>query len=188
MKGIMKESVNKIISGIHKNCTTEQIERHLKIGARLNLKAINADHYLELKDMHKAYDLCKDFAETELSLYSNFENDNILKYFTGMQKWRMLSEVISASSKGEIVYKECLSKKLKCSHKTLTKYIDECIEAGYFVYLDPITGGCKDKRIINIRPSEDTIVAFINWNVSNILSTLDFVKKHCKINLTFNAA
>ena len=95
-------------------------------------------------------------------------------------KWKLLIEIISKSSKGEIVYKEQLAKVINCSHKTLTKYIDECIEGGFFVYLNPVNKTVLDKRIINIRPSEEVIVAFINYSIEKIVLSIDLLKEFSK--------
>ena len=51
--------------------------------------------------------------------------------------------------------------------------------------LNPISGEIKDKRIVNIRPSEDLIIDFVNYSVQNVVKTLNFVKNHCKIELDF---
>ena len=59
--------------------------------------------------------------------------------------------------------------------------IDECIEGSFFIYLNPINQVVKDKRIVNIRPSEELIIAFINYQVEKIQNSLAFLKEHSRI-------
>jgi len=181
----MNKQINPISEGMNLRVSKEELTRHQKIGARLNLELIGADHVKQEKTMHKAINLCRDFASLGLSKFKHITENKILKYFSNGQKWELLLRVIHASALGEIVYKEKLSKKLNCSQKTLTKYIDECIEAGYFVFLDPIGSKITDKRIINIRPSEDLIVEFVNYKVQIITGYLKFCQNHCKIDIKY---
>ena len=181
----MDKQINTISEGMNLRVSKEELTRHQKIGARLNLELIGAEHIKEEKTMHKAFNLCRDFASLGLAQYKHFTENKILKYFSGPQKWELLLRVIHSSSLGEVVYKEKLSKKLNCSQKTLTKYIDECIDAGYFVYLDPTGTKITDKRIINIRPSEDLIVEFVNYKVKKIEGYLKFCQNHCKIDIKY---
>ena len=178
----MNKTINKEMSN---KATPEQIKRHDDIGKRLNLNLINAEHNICIKNMHKGFQFCTDIVDNEIALYDHYKNSKTLKYFSGMEKWNLLLEVIKCSSAGEIVYKEKLAKKLQCSHKTLNKYINEALEGGLFIMLNPMSGKIKDKRIINIRPSEDLIIDFINYSVQNVVKTLNFVKNHCKIELDF---
>lgn len=181
----MDKKINPISEGMNLRVSKEELTRYHKIGARLNLKLIGAEHIKEEKTMHKAFNLSKDFSLLGLSQYKHFTSNKILKYFHGQQKWELLLRVMNSSASGEIVYKEKLSKKLNCSQKTLTKYIDECIDAGFFVYLDPVANKIRDKRIINIRPSEDLAVEFINYKIEKIQGYLKFCQNHCKIDIKY---
>ena len=178
----MNKTINKEMSS---KATPEQIKRHNDIGKRLHLNLINAEHNVCIENMHKGFQFCHDIVNNEIALYDHYKNSKTLKYFSGMEKWNLLLEVVRCSSTGEIVYKEKLAKKLRCSHKTLTKYINEALEGGLFIMLNPISGVIKDKRIVNIRPSEDLIIDFVNYSVQNVVKTLNFVKNHCKIELDF---
>lgn len=173
---------NKVIhKGMNKLASKAALTRHDRIGKKLNLALIQADHVIDIDNMHKGYDLCKDMVIFEINHYKHFTNSKFLKYFSGHDKWLLLLEIIKSSSKGEIIYKEQLARKIKCSHKTLTKYIDECIEGSFFIYLNPINQVVKDKRIVNIRPSEELIIAFINYQVEKIQNSLAFLKEHSRI-------
>ena len=178
------QTKNKYIhEGMDQIANEKSIARHNKIGARLKLHLIKAEHLINTSDMHKGYNFCRDVTYAEIEHYKDFTESNVLKYFNGMEKWKLLLEVIHSSSCGKVVYKEELSRKTKCSHKTLTKYINECIEAGYFIYLDPINQKIQDKRIINLRPSEDLIVAFINYSVARIENSIKLLKSYSKYNV-----
>lgn len=178
------ENKNKYIhEGMDQIANDKSLARHNKIGARLKLHLIKAEHLINTNDMHKGYNFCRDITDAEIEHYKHFTENNVLKYFNGMEKWKLLLEVVHSSACGKIVYKEELSKKIKCSHKTLTKYINECIEAGYFIYLDPINQKIQDKRIINLRPSEDLIVEFINFSVARIEYSIKLLKSYSKIKI-----
>lgn len=179
----MNKQINPIYEGMNLRVSKEELTRYHKINARLNLELIGAEKKKE--NMHDTYNLSKDFSLLGLSQYKYFTQNKILKYFDGQQKWELLLRVMISSASGEIVYKEKLSKKLNCSQKTLTKYIDECIDAGFFVYLDPTGTKITDKRIINIRPSEDLAVAFINYKIETIQGYLKFCQNNCKIDLKY---
>lgn len=180
----MDKQINPIYEGMNLRVSKEELTRYYKINARLNLELIGAEH-TKKEDMHEIYNLSKDFSLLELSLYKHFTTNKILKYFNGQQKWELLLRVMNSSASGEIFYKEKLSKKLNCSQKTLTKYIDECIDAGFFIYLVPVSNKIKDKRIINIRPSEDLAVEFINYKIKTIQGYLKFCQNHCKIDIKY---
>jgi len=176
--------MNNIINeGMNLKISKEELKRFENISKKLNLKLINAEKKKE--EMHETYNLSKDFSSLGLSQYKHFKSNKMLKYFQGQQKWELLLRVMNSSASGDIVYKEKLSKKLNCSQKTLTKYIDECIDAGFFVYLDPVANKIRDKRIINIRPSEDLAVEFINYKIEKIQGYLKFCQNHCKIDIKY---
>ena len=179
----MDKQTNLISEGMNLRVSKEELKRYENISNKLNLKLINAEKKKE--NMHETYNLSKDFSSLGLSQYKHFTENKILKYFCGMQKWELLLRVIHSSALGEVVYKEKLSKKLNCSQKTLTKYIDECIDAGFFVYLNPTGTKITDKRIINIRPSEDLAVEFINYKIETIQGYLKFCQNHCKIDIKY---
>tara|TARA_R110002012_G_scaffold229344_1_gene401889 strand:- start:271 stop:816 length:546 start_codon:yes stop_codon:yes gene_type:complete len=176
----MNKTNKTIVPNMEQHLNAAALKRHNNIGEKLDLKLIHAEHLINLTNMSRGYDLCATFADNERLHYKSFYNNPSLKYFNGMDKWKLLIEIISKSSKGEIVYKEQLAKVINCSHKTLTKYIDECIEGGFFVYLNPVNKTVLDKRIINIRPSEEVIVAFINYSIEKIVLSIDLLKEFSK--------
>jgi len=178
----MKNKKNQYIhEGMDQIANDKSLARHNSIGERLKLHLIKAEHIISTKEMHKGYTFCADLTKYELSHFKQFNDNHVLKYFDCVEKWKLLLEVILSSSKAEVIYKEQLAKKIRCSHKTLSKYINECVEAGFFIYLDPINRKIQDKRIVNLRPSEDTIVAYINYMVERMKDCVNLLKNHSKM-------
>jgi hypothetical protein len=61
------------------------------------------------------------------------------------------------------------------SYKTVASIIDEGLVKGYFVNLKSSDiDKINDKKIHNIRPSEDLVVDFINWNIDAICILRDY--------------
>jgi len=159
----MKANIIKLKKGIENNFSKKQLIRATTIIDKLKpiYKKIFADHHCKLENIYKVLNMSKDFFDTK-------------------DKWLMLNEIIKASAAGELVYKECLSKKLGISAKTLNKYIDEALEGDLFIIMEPYSNIKKDNRIVNIRPSVELTVAYIDYNVSKILDNLTFLENYCK--------
>ena len=78
---------------------------------------------------------------------------------------------------------EEIAKKLpEYSYKTIASIIDEGIQKGFYVPLEPYENsvGKKiiDKKVKNIRPSLDLITSFYNWNIDRIARISDILKKY----------
>ena len=93
--------------------------------------------------------------------------------------------VIAASASGEILYKEKLAKKVNSSHKTVLKIVDDLLDEGSFIKMPPHTNPNLDARIINIRPSVDVTVAFIDYNIRSMINSMKFITAYTKIKLQF---
>ena len=52
------------------------------------------------------------------------------------------------------------------------------IKKGYFLKLSPRSIKSTDSKIRNIRPSEDLVIEFINWNIDMVSSIANFIKKY----------
>ena len=63
------------------------------------------------------------------------------------------------------------------SYKTIAQIIDEGIAKGFFLKLAP-REKMKDLKIRNIRPSEELVVEFINWNIDLVATISSFQKKY----------
>ena len=99
-----------------------------------------------------------------------------------VKKAKVFTLIFLANENGEPIYKEEISKKLpEYSYKTIATIVDEGVEKGYYVPLDPYTNKIvKDKKIKNIRPSEDIVTEYLNWNIHRISKVADMIDKYKK--------
>ena len=95
------------------------------------------------------------------------------------KKMKVFLLLFEANEQGREIYKESISSKLpEYSYKTIAQIIDQGIAKGYFVKLRPRRCELKDSKIRNIRPSEDLVVEFMNWNIDLISTISSFQKKY----------
>ena len=95
------------------------------------------------------------------------------------KKMKVFLLLFEANEQGREIYKESISSKLpEYSYKTIAQIIDQGIAKGYFVKLRPRRCELKDSKIRNIRPSEDLVVEFMNWNIDLISTIAGFQKKY----------
>ena len=64
------------------------------------------------------------------------------------------------------------------SYKTIAQIIDQGIAKGFFLKLAPRRCEMKDLKIRNIRPSEELVVEFMNWNIDLVATISSFQKKY----------
>ena len=113
----------------------------------------------------------------------------LFKYKAGeyAMKWCLSTEkrmrvfllIFEANELGEEIYKESISSKLpEYSYKTIAQIIDDGIKKKYFINLAPRAMKSTDSKIRNIRPSEDLVIEFINWNIDLIATAATFSKKY----------
>ena len=95
------------------------------------------------------------------------------------KRMRVFLLIFEANELGKEIYKESISSKLReYSYKTVASIIDEGINKGFYENLAPRDFESKDLKIRNIRPSEDLVVEFINWNIKIISTLSEFQKKY----------
>tara|TARA_B100000780_G_C21028853_1_gene412474 strand:+ start:203 stop:706 length:504 start_codon:yes stop_codon:yes gene_type:complete len=95
------------------------------------------------------------------------------------KKTRVFLLIFEANEYGREVYKENVSSMLpEYSYKTVAQIIDDGIKKGYFIKANPRAQKTTDLKIRNIRPSEDLVVEFINWNIDIIAATNNLEKKY----------
>jgi len=101
-------------------------------------------------------------------------------------KWCLSSEkrmrvfllVFEANELGKEIYKESISSEIpEYSYKTIAQIIDDGVKKGYFIKLAPRTKISTDAKIRNIRPSEELVIEFINWNIDLLSTFSNFAKK-----------
>ena len=113
----------------------------------------------------------------------------LFKYQKGeyAMKWCLSTEkkikvfllIFEANEQGTEIYKENISSQLpEYSYKTIAQIIDQGIAKGYFIKLAPRRCEMKDSKIRNIRPSEELVVEFMNWNIDLISTISGFEKKY----------
>ena len=101
-------------------------------------------------------------------------------------KWCLSSEkrmrvfllVFEANEFGKEIYKESISSEIpEYSYKTIAQIIDDGLKRGYFIKLAPRTKISTDAKIRNIRPSEELVIEFINWNIDLLSAVSNFSKR-----------
>ena len=103
--------------------------------------------------------------------------DKHLKYFAkDNTKWMLLNHVMYFSAKGDPYYKNKKVRSLDISSKKIEQIIDECIDAGLFIYADPING-IADKKIKSVRPSIELLSAWSKYNIKRMQQTLKNIKR-----------
>ena len=95
------------------------------------------------------------------------------------KKMKVFLLIFEANEQGTEIYKENISSQLpEYSYKTIAQIIDQGIAKGYFIKLAPRRCEMKDSKIRNIRPSEELVVEFMNWNIDLISTISGFQKKY----------
>jgi len=95
------------------------------------------------------------------------------------KKMKVFLLIFEANEQGTEIYKENISSQLpEYSYKTIAQIIDQGIAKGYFIKLAPRRCEMKDSKIRNIRPSEELVVEFMNWNIDLISTISGFEKKY----------
>ena len=172
-----------------KNWSKEQCKRADELCKRLKpaYEKIQAGNICNGKCIDKVLAMSKDIAFMNVRNHVRFDEYKALKPFDTHLKNLILNYVVYSSAVGDTMYKEKLSKKLNCSHKTVQKVIDELIAGGSFIAMATHSEkrNNMDDRIINIRPSVDVTVAYIDYNIRAIINDLKFASVWTKIKLSY---
>jgi hypothetical protein len=100
------------------------------------------------------------------------------KVILSKQKAITIFLVFEANELGKEIYKESISAEIpEYSYKTIAQIIDDGLKKGYFINLEPRTKISTDAKIRNIRPSEELVIEFINWNIDLLSTFSNFSKK-----------
>ena len=95
------------------------------------------------------------------------------------KKMKVFLLIFEANEQGTEVYKENIASQIpEYSYKTIAQIIDQGVAKGFFVKLSPRKCELKDSKIRNIRPSEELVVQFMNWNIDLISTISSFQKKY----------
>lgn len=114
----------------------------------------------------------------------NFEKKTIKWCFSSQKKIKVFLIIFDANENIKSIYKEEIAKKLpEYSYKTVAQIVDEGIAKGFFINLKSSDKSkIYDKKIHNIRPSEELVADFINWNIDAICILKEFYNTKKKVN------
>ena len=114
----------------------------------------------------------------------NFEKKSIKWCFSSQKKIKVFLIIFDANENIKSIYKEEIAKKLpEYSYKTVAQIVDEGIAKGFFINLKSSDKSkIYDKKIHNIRPSEELVADFINWNIDAICILKEFYNTKKKVN------
>jgi len=152
----------------------QDTKRTKRIISKLNLKK------LPFKITDEQF--CSSYTEMfrELTPLFKYEpHEYAMKWCLSSEKrMRVFLLIFEANELGEEIYKESISSKLpEYSYKTIAQIIDDGLKKGYFIKLAPRTIISSDAKIRNIRPSEELVIEFINWNIDLLSTFSNFSKK-----------
>ena len=112
-------------------------------------------------------------------LHSDTVESEKLKWcFSTVKKFKIFLEIFYANEAGKEIYKEEIAKKIaEYSYKTISKIIDDGLGKGVYINLSADGEIGTDAKIKNIRPSEDLVIDFLNWNIRIIESINKTIKE-----------
>jgi hypothetical protein len=153
----------------------EDTKRAKRIISKLNLKK------LPFKITEDQF--CSSYTEMFKELRPLFKyqpGEYAMKWCLSTEKrMRVFLLIFEANELGEEIYKESISDKLpEYSYKTIAQIIDDGIKKGYFINLSPRAIKSTDLKIRNIRPSEDLVIEFVNWNIELLAATSSFLRRY----------
>ena len=129
------------------------------------------------------FNFTKDLSIKIKEIFSLLNKKESLKWcFSSQKKIKVFLIIFNANENVKSIYKEEIAKKLpEYSYKTIASIVDEGLKKGYFVNLKSSdVNKILDKKILNIRPSEELITDFINWNID----TICILKDYCNLKKT----
>ena len=152
----------------------QNIKRTNRIISKLNLKK------LPFKITEEKF--CSSYTEMFKELTPLFRyqpHEYAMKWCLSSEKrMRVFLLVFEANELGKEIYKESISSEIpEYSYKTIAQIIDDGLKKGYFIKLAPRTKISTDAKIRNIRPSEELVIEFINWNIDLFSTFSNFSKK-----------
>ena len=158
-----------------KKINNENFKRDQRILSQLNLKKLPFKITID------------NFSTRYIEMFLDLKP--LFRYQTGeyAMKWCLSTEkkmkvfllIFEANEQGREIYKENISSQLpEYSYKTIAQIIDQGVAKGFFVKLSPRKCELKDSKIRNIRPSEELVVQFMNWNIDLISTIAGFQKKY----------
>ena len=104
------------------------------------------------------------------------QKESIKWCFSSQKRIKVFLIIFNANENVKSIYKEEIAKKLpEYSYKTVAQIVDEGIAKEFFINLKSSDKNkIYDKKIHNIRPSEELVADFINWNIDAICILKEF--------------
>ena len=157
---------------------SDQIDRDKRIISELNLNKL--PFKTSTKNFFSIYE--KMYLNIK-PLFKFKEDEYALKWCLSTNKrMRVFLIIFEENEEGYEVYKESIASQLsEFSYKTVAQIIDDGMKKGYYLNLAPRTVTSTDKKIRNIRPSEELVVQSINWSIDLIDNLMEFQKKLKKL-------
>jgi len=131
-----------------------------------------------LLSLDNAFNLSISFAREQLTFIRSFKKFPIMKYFVqDPYRWNILNYIIYFSAKKQPIYLEKLKKYIKKSDRHVEKVLKDCLNNKSFIVLDPHDKVLQNKKIVNIRPSEELIKEFYAHNILRYKNFIRVIKK-----------
>jgi len=173
-------TIDNLKKGMEQGYTELEIQRY-KIIMKSSSKAFGSiflNSNYKLKDTSEAMEVCATFASIQREQFEYASSNEFLSFFyQNSNKWLLLSHVFFKNIVGSITYKESLIKIMNASSKTVHSYISEALKRGLFINMAPSLEILKDNKIVNIRPSTDVSIAFIEFNSFVAKKNFDLIIK-----------
>jgi len=149
-----------------------ELDKYRKIVGKIDLKNLN----FKLDTPEKLNFLLSNINKFMTKRLEDSGGSECLKWFLKtMKKYKVLLNIMSLYSKNSSTYKEEIIKSLnKYSYKTISQIVDEALSKKYIVYKNNINN--HDNKTKLIEPSEELLVAYINWNIKHISNYSNAVK------------
>jgi hypothetical protein len=146
-------------------------------------KKINVDNLPFKINASNLNDLGMDIASDLMNVFKGLHMSPGIQWcLSTVKKAKVFTLIYQANERGLPIYKEEIAKKLtEYSYKTIATIVDEGINRGYYVPLEPYenpSAKISDKKVKNIRPSIELISAFYNWNIERIVAVSEMIKKY----------
>ena len=167
--------ITKLKTNLTQKVSEEDIKRDQRILSQVNLKKLPFKISID------------NFSDRYLEMFLDLKP--LFKYLPGeyAMKWCLSTEkkmkvfllIFEANEQGREIYKENISSQLpEYSYKTIAQIVDQGIAKGFFLKLSARRCQMRDSKIRNIRPSEELVVEFMNWNIDLISTFSNFQKRY----------
>ena len=151
----------------------KQRSKNIINNSKKNFEQINC-----ILSLENAFSLSACFAREQLTFINSFKKFPLMEYFVqDPYRWNILNYIIYFSAKKEPIYLEKLKKYIKKSDRHVENILKDCLANKSFIKLGPHDKVLKDKKIINIRPSEKLMKEFYGHNILKYKKYISIIKR-----------